>query len=127
MKTSVLCTAALLTVLLAGCVAQPIVPTPAAVAAGVKPGDRVHLVTLSETEGDYRVVRVERESLYVQPIGRDHHMDPKVSIAYGDIRALTVTRANRTAITAGLAVATLFAGAMLYEAMEGAAAPALCC
>lgn len=127
MKTSVLCVAALLTVLVAGCVNQPITPTAAAITAAVEPGDRIRLATRSGTEGDYRVVRIDREALYVQPIGRNHK-DAKQSIAYKDIGELTVTRADRSAvISAGLVVATIVAGAAFYEAMETAAAGALCC
>ena len=57
MRTCVLCTATLLA-LLAGCVSQPVAPTPATIAAEVMPGDRIRLVTRGGLEGEYRVVRV---------------------------------------------------------------------
>jgi hypothetical protein len=127
MRTCVLCTATLLA-LLAGCVSQPVAPTPATIAAEVKPGDRIRLVTRGGSEGEYRVFRVDPQSLYVQPTGRGDHMDPKQSIAYSDIRELTVTRANRTAIGTGLGVAAVIAaGAVFGAVMETAAAGALCC
>jgi hypothetical protein len=127
MRTCVLCTATLLT-LLAGCVSQPVAPTPATIAAEVKPGDRIRLITRGGLEGEYRVVRVDPQSLYVQPTGRQDYMDPKQSIAYSDIRELTVTRPNKTAIGTGLGVAAVIAaGALFAEAMEAAAASALCC
>ena len=127
MRTCVLCTATLLA-LLAGCVSQPVAPTPATIAAEVKPGDRIRLVTRGGLEGEYRVVRVDPQSLYVQPTGRQDHTDPKQSIAYSDIRELTVTRPDKKAIGTGLGVAAaIAAGALFAEAMEAAAAGAFCC
>ncbi len=128
MKSRIVCIVTLLTVLLAGCVSQPIAPTPATIAAEVKPGDRIHLVTRSGSEDDYRVVRVDREALYVQPRGRERPKQPEQSIPYKDIGGVTVTRANKTAINAGLAVAAIVTGVAFVEAaMEGAAAGALAC
>jgi hypothetical protein len=126
MRTPVLCT--LLTVLLAGCVTQPVAPTAAGIAAEVKPGDRIRLVTHAGSEGEYRVVRVDRDSLYVQPTGRHNYMDPKQWIAFSDIRELTVTRPDKKAIGTGLGVAAVIvAGAVFGAVMEDAAAAALCC
>ena len=128
MRTRVLCTATLLTVMLGACVTQPVAPTAAAIAAEVEPGDRIRLVTRAGSEGEYRVVRVDRDSLYVQPTGRHKYMDPKQSIAYNDIRELTVTRPDKTAIGTGLGVAAvIMAGAVFGAVMEDAAAGALCC
>ena len=76
MRTRILSTATLLTVLLAGCVTQPVAPTPAAIAAEVKPGDRIRLVTRGGSEGEYRVVRVDPKALYVQPRGRECRRTP---------------------------------------------------
>ena len=67
MRTRVLCTATLLTVLLAGCVTQPVAPTAAAIAAEVRPGDRIRLLTQAGSEGEYSVVRVDPSALYVKP------------------------------------------------------------
>ena len=128
MRTRVLCTATILAVLLAGCVTQPVAPTAAAIAAEVKPGDRIRLVTRAGSEGEYRVVRVDPRALYVQPTGRHNYMDPKQSIAFSDIRELTVTRPDKTAIGTGLGVAAVIvAGAVIGAVMEDAAAAALCC
>ena len=70
-------------------------------------------MTRAGSEGEYRVVRVDCDSLYVQPTGRHNYMDPKQSIAYNDIRALPVTRPDKTAIGAGLgAAAVIVAGAV---------------
>lgn len=126
MKTGVVCTAIALAALLAGCVAQPVAPAPAIIAAQIKPGDRIRVVTRSGSEGEFRVVRVDRESVSVQPVGRKHK-EPEQSIAYSDIRELSVTRADRRAIRGGLIAATIVAGVAFYEAMEAAAAGALCC
>jgi hypothetical protein len=85
-------------------------------------------VTRGGLEGEYRVVRVDPQSLYVQPTGRHDYMDPKQSIAYSDIRELTVTRPDKKAIGTGLGVAAVIAaGALFAEAMEAAAAGAFCC
>jgi hypothetical protein len=128
MRTRVLSAATLLTVLLAGCVTQPVAPTAAAIAAEVKPGDRIRLVTQAGSEGEYSVVRVDPSALYVKPSGRDGRKDPEQSIAYSDIREVTVTRPNKKAIGTGLGVAAVIVGAaMLSAAMEQAAAAALCC
>lgn len=128
MKTRVLCTATLLTVLLAGCVTQPVAPTVAAIAAEVKAGETIRLVTLDGSEGEYRVVRVDPKALYVKPSGRDGRTDPEQSIAYSDIREVTVTRPDKKAIGTGLGVAAVIVGAaVLSAAMEQAAAAALCC
>jgi hypothetical protein len=55
-------------------------------------------------------------------------MDPKRSIAYGDIRELTVTRPDKKAIGTGLGLAAVIVGAAVFSAaMEDAAAAALCC
>ena len=128
MRTRVLSAATLLTVLLAGCVTQPVAPTAAGIAAEVKPGETVRLVTRDGSEGEYRVVRVDPKALYVKPRGRDGRKDPEQSIAYGDIRDLTVTRPNTKAIGTGLGVAAVIAaGAVFGAVMETAAAGALCC
>ena len=102
MRTRVLSAATLLTVLLAGCVTQPVAPTAAAIAAEVKPGDRIRLVTRAGSEGEYRVVRVDSEGLVrTSPPDGDGRMDPEQSIAFSDIRELTVTRPDKKAIGTG--------------------------
>jgi len=111
MKNRTLCTAAtVLTVLLAGCVAQPVMLTPEAIAAQVKPGHQIRLTTRSGSQGEYRLVRVDQDALYVKPSGREGGKDAEQSIAYSDIRELTVPRANQTAISTGLTAAAVFTG-----------------
>lgn len=123
-----ICTAALLAVLAAGCVSQPVAPTAATVAAEVKPGQQVHLLTRDGTEGDYRVVRVGAEALFVKPRGQDRRKDSEQSIAYRDILELSVSRTNKSAVATGLVVAAVLGGGIvLTGAMEAAAAAALCC
>jgi hypothetical protein len=124
MRIRVVSTATILIVLLAGCVTQPIAPSPATIAAELKPGDPIRLVMRNASEGDYRVVRIDPKALYVQPRGRADNKAPPQSIAYSDIRELTVTRANKPAIAAGLSVAALVTGVL---AMASAGAAAACC
>jgi hypothetical protein len=119
MKTRILCTAAtLLTVLLAGCVAQPVTLTPEAIAAQVKPGHRIRLTTRSGSRGEYHLVRVEKDALHVKPSGREGGKGAEQSIAYSDIRELTVSRANRTAISTGLTVAAVFSGLAILWSLD---------
>jgi hypothetical protein len=120
--------ATLLTVLLAGCVAQSVNPTPTSIASQVRPGDRIRVVTVSGSEEQYRVVRLDNEALYVKVSGHEDPRDPEQRIAYSDIRELSRTRAPANPNTAaGLAAATIAAGAAFLWAMEYAAAAALCC
>jgi hypothetical protein len=118
-------TALFLVVMLGGCVSHPVAPTPATIAAGVKPGDSIEVVIHDGSEARYRVVQVGSEALRVQPQQGGKPASVQ-SIPYGDIRELTVNRLNTTAIGNGLAVAAAATTVLVIWAMEHMGAVACC-
>ena len=129
MKTRISSIAAtLLTVLLAGCVAQPVQPTPTSIASQVKPGDRIRLVTVSGAEEKYRVVRLDNDALYVKVIGHEGPGIPSSGSPTG-ISASSASRGRpqRMAHPWGSRWRTIVLGAALFGAMEYAGAAAACC
>lgn len=124
MKTRTVCAAMLL--MLAGCVTKPIDPTPATVAAGVKPGDAIQLVTQSGSDGRYRVLGVDSAGLRVEPQADGGKQAPVQSIPYTDIREVTVTRLNTKAIGTGLTVAAAVTTVLMIWAAEYVGA-VVCC
>ena len=118
-------TALFLVVTLGGCASHPVAPTPSTIAAGVKPGDTVEVVLHDGSRGRYRVVDVGSEALRVQPQDGGKPVSDQ-SIPYGEMRELTVTRLNLTAIGNGLAVAAVASTVLMIWAMEHLGAVACC-
>ena len=115
----------LLMVILAGCVSQPIAPTRSTIAARVKPGDAVELVTADGSKGQYRVVAVGSDALRVQPQAHGASA-PEKSIPYGEISEFNVTRLNTEAIGAGLTAASVVVGLSLIWALPNLGAMGCC-